>query len=699
MSRFLGSVRSRLPRRFGSRPGSQAGLTGHALPGRAEAITPGADGFGGQMPRRGASGEVPVPEPKTLAPERAIVLAMNRTPPVSRIDLPLVPVERVEAALPALAQSGIPPRAAPNSGQAAPVIVPQRQPDGKGAPLPRNRKRFRRRLIASILAAIMILVSSGITAAWLLRPAKDPTLVSPTQLGPFPSGNGLVASNLPLQPNQTEADQINNLPPPTSQAATLVKQPFATLATRALTLNGLGQAQMGIQTPMDVSVAANAQYEVEAVDGGFLIANIRGETRSIGFVQFFSPVSHAGAVFGEPRVIFDPTGQQWVLVVNEVMVNNGNVSASYFDVGISTTSSPLEPWHVYQIPTQAGEVNNCNWADDPQVGSNVSGFFIAGSLFNCGAGGLPPVSSALWELPRATYGKGKSEPPLRWVGFSINADRPLLSVVPAVEAGPTETEWLIADEAGYVDDGSTSQVLSLWAIGQKSTPGAASGLPHKIIKLPTPYADPPQAQQPAPAQANQPSPKLLTGDARIASAQFINGHLYTAFTTAVNWAGDQNTRSGIYWLDLVPSFSSPTASVSVERRQAGILGQPGTYLFMPALVADAQGDLVLSAQISSASIPPGTIYASRRGDDPKSQMGQGNTMVLIQPGTKPFDQAEWGDYTGGGLVIYNSQEVYAKVWIAAPIVDPGAPGDQLASSWHTSLWEFDTGGSLIQNIE
>lgn len=668
------------------------------MPGQAGAIAPGADGFGGQMPQRGASGEVPVPEPQTLAPERAIVLAMNRTPAESRVDWPVVPVARVESDLPALAQSGIPPRATPNSGQAAPVIVPQRQPDGKGAPLPRNQKRFRRRLIIGVLAAIMVLVGSGITAAWLLRPAKDPTLVAPTQLGSFPSGSALAASNLPLQPNPTEADQISNLPAPASQPATLVKQPFATLATRTLALNGLGQTQMGITTPMDVSVAANAQYEVEAVDGGFQIANIRGETQSIGFVQFFSPVIHAGTVFGEPRVIFDPTGQQWVLVVNEVMVNAGNVSASYFDVGISTTSSPLDPWHVYQIPTQADEVNNCNWADDPQLGSNVSGFFIAGSVFNCGAGGLPPVSSVLWKLPRATYGKGKSEPPLRWVGFSISANQPFLSLVPAVEAGPTKTEWLLADAAGYVDNGTISQDLSLWAVEPTSSPGAASGLPHKIIKLPTPYADPPQAQQPAPDQANQPSPKLLTGDARIASAQFINGHLYTAFTTAVNWAGDKSTRSGIYWLDLVPSFSSPTDSVSVEHRQAGILGQPGTYLFMPALVADAQGDLVLSAQISSASIPPGTIYASRRGSDPKSQMGQGNTIVLIQPGTKPFEQTDWGDYTGGGLVIYNSKEVYAKVWIATPVIDPGAPSDQLASSWHTSLWEFDTGGSPIQNI-
>jgi hypothetical protein len=454
---------------------------------------------------------------------------------------------------------------------------------------------------------------------------------------------------------------------------------------------------MGIETPVDLSVAANAQYVVEAVDGGFQIANTQGKGLRLGFVQFFSPVLHTGDVFGEPRIIFDPTSQQWVLVVDEVTTDLGNINASYFDVGISATKSPLGLWHVYQIPTQSNEFGNCNWADDPQVGSNRSGFFIAGSIFTCGTGG-ELLGVVLWELPKATFAKGKSAPPLRWVGFTNSFHQPLLSLVPAVEAGSTSTEWLIGNDAGDIDDGNVSQTLSLWAIAPTSSPGAATTLPYTTVQLDNPYADPPQALQPKPdPQAEQASPRLSTGDARVTSAQFINGQIYTTFTTAVNWPGDTSTRSGIYWLDLAPSVSSQTNTVSAQVVQSGILGQPKAYLFTPVLAADAEGDVVLSAQISSSGIEPGIIYSSRRSGDPLSQMGKGNTMVLLRAGIAPFG-AHWGDYMGSSLVVYDSSHVLPKVWITAPVIDPGDQSGQLASSWHTSVWQFDTGGSALENI-
>jgi hypothetical protein len=647
--------------------------------------------------------ETPLPEPPGLAPNRAIVLAINRTPAESRVDLPRIQGDQGVSHLPAVRASSAvtpaQPREMLQSASSAPKLVYRPQPDGKGAPLPRNQKQFRRRVIVSSLVAVLVLVGTGIMVDRLLAPAKDPTLVDPTQLGAFPASSAIAASSLPLQTNASEANDISStaLPATSSKAATLVKVSPAGLASRVLTLNGLGQTDIGVETPVDLSVAANAHYVVEAVDGGFQIANMQGKGQRLSFVQFFSPVFHAKDVFGEPRVIFDPTSQQWVLVVDEVTTNLGNINASYFDIGISTTSSPLGLWHVYQIPTQSEEFGNCNWADDPQLGSNKVGFFITGSIFTCGTGGQL-LGVVLWELPKSAFARGKSVPPLRWVGFNNSLHQRLLSLTPAVESGSTSTEWLIGNDAGDVDDGTVSQIISLWAVLPTSSPGAANTLPVTTVSLDSPYADPPQALQPKPdPQADQSSPRLLTGDARIASAQFINGQIYAAFTTAVNWPGDTSTRSGIYWLDLAPSISLQTNNVSAKVVQSGILGQPKTYLFTPVLVADAEGDVVLSAQISSSSIDPGVMYASRQSSDPASQMGQGNTMVLLQAGTAPFG-AHWGDYMGGGLVIYDSSHVLPKVWITAPVIDPGDQSGTLASSWHTSVWEFDTGGSALENI-
>ena len=660
-------------------------------------------GPSGPMPQPGAPGEMPSPRPSGPTPDRGVSLAINRTPAESTINLPPVQVGQDQVRLPApQAFRAAPPalhREAQQVPGSGPILVPRRQPDGKGSPLPRNQKQFRRRVIALGLVVLLLLVGSGILVDRLLTPGKDPTLVDPTQLGPFPASSALAASSLPFQTDAAEETRISTsaLPPTSSKAAALVKETPATFASRILALNGLGQSDIGVETPVDLSVAANAQYVVEAVDGGFQIATTRGKGLRLGFVQFFSPVLHAGDVFGEPHIIFDPTSQQWVLVVDEVTTDLGNINVSYFDVGISTTNSPLGTWHVYQIPTQSNEFGNCNWADDPQVGSNRVGFFIAGSIFTCGTGG-ELLGVVLWELPKAAFAKGKSAPPLRWVGFTNSFHQPLLSLVPAIEAGSTSTEWLVGNDAGDVDNGKVSQKLSLWAVVQTSVSGAATALPAATVQLDSPYADPPLATQPNPAsQVEQASPKLSTGDARVTSAQFINGQIYTTFTTAVNWPGDTSTRSGIYWLDLAPSVSSQTNIVSAQVVQAGILGQPKTYLFTPVLAADAEGDMVLSAQISSSSIEPGIIYSSRRSSDPVSLMGNGNTMVLLQAGTAPFG-AHWGDYMGSSLVVYDSSHVLPKIWITAPVIDPGNQGDELASSWHTSMWEFDTGGSTLENI-
>ncbi len=671
-------------------------------PGTAAAHQP-PDPSSGPMPQSGTPVVTPLLAPPGPAPNRAIVPAINRSPAESVVGLPPIQVGsdavRLTASPPSREVIPAPPRETPPVSHAAPVLIPRPQPDGKGAPLPRNQKQFRRRVIAVCLVVVLVLAGAGLVVDHLLAPVKDPTLIDPTRLGAFPATSALAASSLPFQTDAAEENQISTeaLPPTSAKAAALVKEPPSTLASRVLTLNGLGQSDMGIDTPVDLSVAANAQYVIEAVDGGFQVATTQGKGLRLGFVQFFSPLLHAGDVFGEPRVIFDPTSERWVLVVDEITTDLGNINASYFDIGISTTKSPLGLWHVYQIPTQSNEFGNCNWADDPQVGSNAVGFFIAGSIFTCGTGG-ELLGVVLWELPKSAFLNGKSVPPLRWVGFTNSFHQPLLSLVPAIEAGSTSTEWLVGNDAGDVDDGTVSNTLSLWAVVPTSSPGAATTLPYTTVSLSSAYADPPQALQPNPApQDEQSSPRLSTGDARVTSAQFINGQIYAAFTTAVNWPGDTSTRSGIYWLDLAPSISSQTNNVSAQLVQAGILGQPGTYLFTPALAADAEGDVVLSAQISAFGLNPGIIYTSRRSGDPSSQMGQGNSIVLLQAGAGPFG-AHWGDYMGSSLVIYDSNHVWPKVWIAAPVIDPSDQSDELASSWHTSVWEFDTGGSALENI-
>ena len=199
--------------------------------------------------------------------------------------------------------------------------------------------------------------------------------------------------------------------------------------------------------------------------------------------------------------------------------------------------------------------------------------------------------------------------------------------------------------------------------------------------LPLAYADPPAAIQP-----NTSAP-LITGDARVAALRSAGGHLYAAFTTAVNWQGDSSTRSGVYWLDLTATATTPTAgkstpSASAHVNQAGIFGFAGGYTFYPALAAGGNGSLALLVGASSAAIAPSLIYSRRGAGDPPNVLGAGGTTLLLQPGLQPSGGSRWGDYMGACLAFPGSDAAAPTVWVAGPYM-----ADHPAH-WQTLVWQM-----------
>ena len=588
---------------------------------------------------------------------------------------------------------------------------PIHEPDAPGAPIPRlpsQRQRRWRRLparrrvfyIAAALALVLTVLGS-LTYTVLNRPQPPQPqtvafghvtrtgVVNMARLPELRAGQQSVQATLPVRP--LRPDLLN--PPGADRNPALAAIPATIPGSlpdgadqRIQSKFGIGQDQIAIAAPLDVSVAASDHFVLEAADGALQLFGYNGQVdgQAIAAADFFAPVLQPKDTLGQPRVLFDTISQRWVVVMNETAAQDSGVTNGYLDLAISQDAQPLSLWSLYQISTQQGSPAGCTWADAPQIGADAVSFYLTANGFDCGDAGAFR-GSMLWALPKKTFLTGKGSTFLRWSGgaFSNSRRQPVFTLTPAVESGTEGVEWLMSSDAGYITGGKTSRQVIVWAILNPAAveSGHLPTVVGVVARLPFDYADPPAAIQP-----NTSAP-LITGDARVAALRSTGGRLYTAFTTAVNWRGDSSTRSGVYWLDLTATAAAPSAgksapSASVHVNQAGIFGFAGGYTFYPALAAGDNGGLALLVGASSAAIAPGLIYSRRGAGDPPNVLGAGGTTLLLQPGLQPSGGSRWGDYMGACLAVPGSDSAAPTVWVAGPYMADHP------THWQTLVWQM-----------
>jgi serine/threonine-protein kinase len=476
--------------------------------------------------------------------------------------------------------------------------------------------------------------------------------------------------SLPAIPGETSGIQADANQYPSSLPTPLNSSP----------IKGITQQQAGIDSPQDISLASNATTTLEVVDGALFIS--RSANRLIGIASFFQQILNQGDILGETRILFDSGLGQWILVANQLSATaNGAIKSGSLDIAISESANPLGNWTIYQLNSGLSTYTTCNWADYPQIGSNAISIFITATSFTCGQNGAL-LGPALWVLPKGVLSTGAVETVYVVTGFKTDTGNPVVTLTPSSEGSQDTTEWLVSNDSGYVDGGQTSTQLVVWTVIE-STQGNSPFVP-TVLKTPItlvhPYADPPLSQQASS------SVRLFTGDARITQSQLVNGHLYAAFTTAMNWTGDPSTRAAIFWVDLLPTLTTKNASdpahrqVSVRINQQGIYGSGYMWFFYPVIAADASGNMVLFSEVAASWLYPHLMVTSRRQSDPANLFGGAKrNFVFLPVDSSPFGGQHWGDYLGGAAVTDGAT---SSVWVAGPYIDSHT------QTWQTTLWQI-----------
>lgn len=339
-------------------------------------------------------------------------------------------------------------------------------------------------------------------------------------------------------------------------------------------------------------------------------------------------------------MIFDPVVHYDEYLKRFWLICAANDGSQHSEVliALSNDSDTTFGWSLFSVDmTQDGSNQTSNWCDYPNLGIDTQAIYISCNMFS-----LPVNSSSSFQYAKVRIMAKSQFVKDTCCSWHDQWNMPF-TLQPAVmhHAKDSDGEFLV-DSAG--NQGSDVQV---------SGGGGDTGDTLDVWHFPDPLGNPSQLDQttasvsaygPAPS-AREPGSNLLdTGDARLLSAIWQDGHL----TSTQNTLCSNNACAAFYELD-VSSFPN----VSVVNDWA--LQAAGSDYYYPAVEENEKSNKALVYTISGPGQNPSAAYVLV----PNSKTCTGCTsapQVLMAKGTSPYanfglpagPRNRWGDYFSAG---------------------------------------------------
>jgi hypothetical protein len=528
--------------------------------------------------------------------------------------------------------SSIPATSAIAAGTRAPKHVGQHLQAGSGRVAPSFRTTIAQ-------AAARHLQQSTTRKPFLARNAKG---LAAAKAHPRASGAHVISSALKSAPSSVRGGS-----------------PRITTTTGGHVFNGVSQDFEigrigGFFVPPDTMAAAGPFEVVETVNDQVAVFNKSSGALTVTFDLNALGFPHAaGYSATDPRILFDQESGRWFLSVLEF---NPITNASQVWFGVSQTASFSSVMMFYEPDNDPAQI-----CDQPKMGVNTTMVSISCANFSTTAF----TGQTTWVVNKAQVEA------FQVAQFNIMTTGPnsFFSITPAQSLTPTTTAWMAENDSGNLGIACPAASLALISV-TGVPPSAGFAFTCQAITATT-----------APVPAVQPGSTvdgsgictagcIETDDARIASATYQGGRLWTGMTETCTPTGDTVLRDCMRLFQV--ATSGPTIANSTD------IAATGSYFSYPAVSMDLNGNLFVSYTASSATINPAaavvTLLAGTTTVD---------TNQVIQPGgsayVPPAGANRWGDYSA-----------------VAPDPDPNAAGNVWAAaedtagdnSWNTVLGQL-----------
>ena len=388
-----------------------------------------------------------------------------------------------------------------------------------------------------------------------------------------------------------------------------------------------------------------------------LNTEVRMQTRSgtvlstAGLNTFWSKVNGTAGAF-DPRVLYDPYGQRWIVVA----CDDAATTTSGLLIGASQTSDPTGLWNLYRV-----KASDTNWIDYPSVGFNKNWVAVSVNIYTTGGSyvrkeiyafdkaglyeniekaeaahqRLSDSSSGGTWAPAVTYDNSLEQLYLLQV-YSSDAGQVRLGMISGPVGAPTFstaiTGWMVFSGSGWSQQSNASRTDFAPQLGSAQ--------------------------------------KIQTNDARMQNVVYRNGSLWATHTIFLP-AGGAPTRSSVQWWQIAPNNPPATPPGIV---QSGRVDDPSGVNFyaFPSIAVNQNSDLLLGYSRFSASQYASGNYAFRAASDPPGTL---RTDTVMKAGEAPYYKVfsslrnRWGDYSHTYVDPVNDRDFWTIQEYAAPHLD------------------------------
>ena len=390
--------------------------------------------------------------------------------------------------------------------------------------------------------------------------------------------------------------------------------------------------------PPDPIMAAGPNHVIGMVNSSFMVWDKDGtllESRSLSawFANVASPVG-----FSDPQILYDHFSSRWIMA-------GGNFSPPYsFLISVSDDDDPMGTWYNWSLPAGLGDSLTGNLPDYPQMGYDSLAIYITTREF-----GATTFHSRV-RIIEKTQLYSNDAGPAAWTDFwdFREPDHSLIvldGIRPSIIYGSPGEHYMV-NAAPY----NPGTFFTVWKIlDPVGTPTiTADNIP--VVE----YLSAPNA-----GQLGGGTPLETGGNAIRHKAVYRDSSLWMVHSIA---SGTGNAYSSVHYVRVNPHTSTNLEDVA--------MGAEGYWHSYPALMADADNNIVITYTRSGLTEYPGAFVAGHKDIDPPGL----SSSILLAEGVGNYDvvgggRNRWGDYMGIALDPADSLAIWVNTEFAVAVND------------------------------
>ncbi|MEM7583070.1 MAG: hypothetical protein AAF560_06795 [Acidobacteriota bacterium] len=399
----------------------------------------------------------------------------------------------------------------------------------------------------------------------------------------------------------------------------------------------VGLRSAGFSSDTDSVLAVGAAHVIQATKDGFAIYDKGGSVvrlRTLWRTFFRDLMPTFGPVLAEPRVVYSPEHDRYLMLVNGTAY--GVQQRSYWFLAVSQTSDPRGEWWLYRFDGETP--GNESRLGDVDLGVDTFGVYVTGNLYDWEESTFK--WAVLWSLDTGVLNGGPARSSVQWDLRWPDASRAfgLRSARPHTVSSEGATFFV------NTRPGSGNQI-ALWRLT-----GDRGGAPVLAVNAITT-----QPYQSIGSQVNQPGTEvdINGGDSQVQNAIYAFRRVYATWTTDPSSAG---TSSGVHWLKL----NTDARSVITEEI---LHGGEGWYYFNPAITILGGAGPLLNTGLFLNVVERGSVFLSAAGYISNVE-GEDRFQILAQ-GDRAVTREE-ASYNGATYDFFRPGWMWGSVQYAGP---------------------------------